>query len=300
MLAGIGALPNMAATQAQTQQNDVKDQPPISANNSFTNGTDGNNCRTLVGSDVIGAKGKKPIRNSISVDLEMSQYRESGPPVNNSEHNANSSEDGAGKISNPGSEKQFPHNPESSGGEVNFGKPPPDGGQNMQNYGLPYQQRTGYPMHGEGGPNPMHMGEGMPHHPANSYGHYPNVRHPYPGPKGARPPGPVQGFNQGVQRFMGQNPPTATTPTLNQLLQQSSNSHRYQNNYGEYGSLKPGEQPQPTNMGGYNQGWPPRPMAPYPQQPYRQQPPPVSTCHHTLLSTPSEWALGMLRRTINS
>ncbi|KAF6205698.1 hypothetical protein GE061_019871 [Apolygus lucorum] len=244
----------MAATQAQTQQNDVKDPSQLSAN-SFQNGTE--NIRTGLVSDVISAKGKKPVRN-IPVELDMSQYRqEAGPPVNNSEHNANS-EDGKG-----GPDKQFSH-PEGE-----FGKPPPDSA-NMQ-YGLGYQ-RGGYPMHGDGS-NPMHMGEGMQHQ--NSYGHFNPVRHPYPGPKGARP---VHGAFP--QRFMPGQQPTATTPTLSHLLQQTSNSvHRYQNSYGEYGGIaKPGEQPQPTNMGGYNQGWAPRPMAPYPQQPspYRQQPPPVS------------------------
>ncbi|XP_073984826.1 trithorax group protein osa isoform X3 [Rhodnius prolixus] len=279
----------MAATQAEPQQNDVnreivqQEQPPLSANNSFQNGTDNSNCRAILGTDVVGVKGKKPIQNNISVD--MSQYRqESGPPVNNSEQNV-SSEDSGGKINN--AEKSYQHNSEQSASDVNFGKGPPEGSQNMQGYGLPFPQRGNY-VHPDAG-NPMHMGGDSMHHQSNSYGHFnPNMRHPYPGSKPVavptRPPsgGPIPstGFppHSQQQRFMsGQSisPPTGPTPTLNQLLQSSNSAHRYQNSYSDYGMGKSGDQV-PQNMG-YNQNWPPpRPMAPYPQQPapYRNQAPP--------------------------
>ncbi|XP_066901815.1 trithorax group protein osa isoform X9 [Halyomorpha halys] len=281
----------MAATQAEPQQNDVnrdivhQDQPQISLNNSFQNGTDNGNCRGVIGTDVVGSKGKKPVQSNISVD--MSQYRQdTGPSINNSEQNVNSSEDSGGKINN--SDKSFPHNSEQSASEVNFGKGPPDG-QNMQGYGLSFPPRGNY-MHPEAG-NPMHLpgGDSM-HHQTNSYGHFnPNMRHSYPGakplPVPTRPPsgGPISsgGFppHSQQQRFItGQSisPPTGPTPTLNQLLQSSNSVHRYQNSYGDYAMAKTSEQPQGTMP--YNQNWPPPrgPMGPYPpQQPgpgYRNQP----------------------------
>ncbi|XP_014258730.1 trithorax group protein osa isoform X2 [Cimex lectularius] len=239
----------MAATRAETQQNDVNSKQE-QGNNAFHNGTDNaDDCRNLLNTDV---KGKKPHRNNINI--EMSQFRQEGPPpVNNSEQNANTTEEGPNinKINN------------SDQGDVNnYNKsgPMPDNQQQhhqQQGYGL-YPQRYVHP------DNPMHQQE---MHHQNSYFN-PNMRQPYPAAK----PVPRPGF-QPQQRFVSsQSPPTGPTPTLNQLLQ-SNSVHRYQNNY-DYGMAKAqGEQPPPQ---GYNQGWPPRPMGPYPQQqPYRNQPPPA-------------------------
>lgn len=284
----------MAATQAEPQQNDVnrdivhQDQPQISVNNSFQNGTDNGNCRGVIGADIIGSKGKKSVQNNISLD--MSQYRQdTGPPITNSEQNVNSSEDSGVKISNS---DKFSHNSEQSASEINFGKGPPEG-QNMQGYGLPFPQRGNY-MHPDAG-NPMHLAGGDSiHHQPNSYGHFnPTMRHPYPGakplPVPTRPSSggsiPSSGFpHSPQQRFnIGQSisPPTGPTPTLNQLLQ-SSNAVRYQNSYGDYSMPKSGEQSQGSMP--YNQNWPPPrgPMGPYPppQQPgpgYRNQPASVSS-----------------------
>lgn len=74
------------------------------------------------------------------------------------------------------------------------------------------------------------------------------------------------------QRFMsGQSisQPTGPTPTLNQLLQQSTNPiHRYQNNYGhDYGQPWPPVQRPPPNLGAYG---PPQQSA-GPMPPYRNQ-----------------------------
>lgn len=267
----------MAATQAEPQQNDVnrdivpQEQSPSSANNSLQNGTDKSGSRGVLGSDAGGGKGMKPAQN---ISADMSQYRQdSGPPVNNSEQNTNSSDDTGSKVNN--SDKPYGHNAEPTPSDVNYGKIPPESGANIQGYSLPFAQRANF-IHPESAG--MHMGGEPIHHPNNSYGHFgASMRHPYGGAAGSKPLA-RPGFPQ--QRFISSqsmSSPPAGTPTLNQLLQ-SNSVHRYPNSYGEYGMSKSGDQPPPTGLP-YSQNWPPpRPMPPYSQQnpPYRNQPPPVS------------------------
>lgn len=300
-MAAIEALPNMAATQAEPQQNEVnrdivqQEQPQVLGNTGLQNGTEKSSGRGLVGSEVAGSKGKIPGQNNLPV--EMSQYRQesgAGPPIHNSEQNANSSDDVAGKINNS-ENKSYSLNSEQSGGsEQNYGKGPSDSGnQNIQGYGLSFPQRGNYHPEHPSGANPMQISGENSIHQTNSYGQFnpQNMRHGYPGSKPMsgppRPPSagpnmnsPSSGFppHGQQQRFLsGQSisQPTGPTPTLNQLLQSSNPVHRYQNSYGDYSMQKPGDQPQGSMP--YNQSWPPpRQISPYgPQQGspgYRSQP----------------------------
>lgn len=302
-------LPNMAATQAESQQNEVnreqvqQDQPPDLSNTVLQNGTEKNGGRGIIGSDsIINTKTKSPGQNSLAV--EMSQYRQesgAGPPIHNSSGNSDQNTNNSGvdssKLNSDG--KSFVQNSEqSAGSEQNYGKGS-DGGQNMQGFGLGFSARGNYhpDQHGVGNPvqnsadnsnlhqnhpfsqfSPQSMRHGFPSSKPMPGSPMVPPRPPSAGPNMNAPSGGFSSHTQPPRLFSGQSisQPTGPTPTLNQLLQSSNPAHRYQNSYGEYGMQKSGDQG--TGNMPYNQSWAPqRPLASYsPQQVtagYRNQPP---------------------------
>ena len=233
------ALPNMAATQAESQQNEVNrdrdqvqpEQASDLANPILQNGTEKNNGgRGPLGGPeaLVASKSKSPGQSNLA--LEMSQYRENSG-LNNSSGNGD------------------------PGPEAKLGA---DGRGDVQGFGLGLAARGFHEQQSE-----------ALHHQFNQFGQ--NLRHSFsPAPMMApRPPGFAPHGQHGQRFVSGQtiSQPTGPTPTLNLLLK-SSNPSRY----GEFAMQKPPEQPS------YGQSWPPpRPHAAYsPQQVaanYRNQPP---------------------------
>nr|CAD7567645.1 unnamed protein product [Timema californicum] len=305
VLAARKVLPNMAATQAENQQNEVnrdqvqQDQPPDLNNVVLQNGTEKNGGRIILGvENIVNTKTKSPGQNSLAV--EMSQYRQesgAGPPIHNSsgngEQNVNSAGIESSKLNSDG--KSFQQNSEqSTGSDQNYSKGPDGNGQNMQGFSLGFPARGSYhpDQHGSGNPVQNSTESNLhQNHPFSQFNPQ-SMRHGFPTSKpmpGSQmvPPRPSSGQNMNApggfpphaqqQRFLsGQSisQPTGPTPTLNQLLQSPNPVHRYQNSCGDFGMQKS------TEVSGnipYNQSWPPqRPLTSYsPQQvpSYRNQPP---------------------------
>nr|CAD7194862.1 unnamed protein product [Timema douglasi] len=305
VLAARKVLPNMAATQAENQQNEVnrdqvqQDQPPDLNNVVLQNGTEKNGGRIILGvENIVNTKTKSPGQNSLAV--EMSQYRQesgAGPPIHNSsgngEQNVNSAGIESSKLNSDG--KSFQQNSEqSTGSDQNYSKGPDGNGQNMQGFSLGFPARGSYhpDQHGPGNPVQNSTESNLhQNHPFSQFNPQ-SMRHGFPTSKpmpGSQmvPPRPSSGQNMNApggfpphaqqQRFLsGQSisQPTGPTPTLNQLLQSPNPVHRYQNSCGDFGMQKS------TEVSGnipYNQSWPPqRPLTSYsPQQvpSYRNQPP---------------------------
>lgn len=294
VLAPIEAVPNMAATQSESQQNEVnresvrQEQSSISDNVSLQNGTERNIARSLTGFDSSSSKIKHA-----SLNPEMSQYRQEpnvGPGIHNPDPSANSDE--PSKVNHCGENKQFLHNSEQS--DQSYGKGTSDGNsQAIPGYGgMPFPQRGNYhPEHPSsnslqaGAEGNIHQSNFGPFNPQMRHGYSGSKPIPAPGPTPQRPMSPNPNMNppgnfsphMQQQRFLsGQSisQPTGPTPTLNQLLQASNPVHRYQNSYVDYNMSKQGgDQSQGTMP--FNQGWPPRPMGPYSSQPgipgYRPQ-----------------------------
>jgi len=298
VLAAIEAVPNMAATQSEPQQNEVnrenvqQDQCSVSENSSLQNGTDRNSSRGLLGFDGANPKVKSSSQNIVSA--EMSQYRQD-PGVGSGIHNPDPSSNSEDlSKANHCENKQFSHNEQS---DPNYVKSSPDNGSQTMpgSYGLPFAQRGNYHLEHSSGSPLQPGGENNIHQP--NFGPFnPQMRHAYAAPKPGVPgpgtpvpqrplsssPNMTSGnysphLQQQQQRFLsGQSisQPTGPTPTLNQLLQSSNPVHRYQNSYVDYSMGKQGGDQNHGNMP-YSQPWPPRPMAPYAAQPglpgYRPQ-----------------------------
>lgn len=225
----------MAATQAEKQQNDVNsekvqpDQHLNVRNSLLQNGTDKSGVRG--GGGVVVTKGKNTGSKNLGID--MSQYRQesgsgSGPGGGPGPGGPGSAPGGNG---DPGLGDQDM----GASGETNLYPPAPTSasegppvpvGDGHSAYGFPFGARD---MHNSDGSNMHAFG---PRHFS------------------VQKQAPAGGaFAQ--QRFItGQSisQPTGPTPTLNQLLQSSSNVQRYQNSYSHT------EQP-------YSQGWPQKPYS---------------------------------------
>lgn len=213
----------MAATQAEKQQNDVNsekvqpDQHLNVRNSLLQNGTDKSGVRG--GGGVVVTKGK-------NTGIDMSQYRQesgSGSGPGGGPGRGGNGDPGLGDqdMGASGETNLYPSAPTSASEG-----PPVPVGDGHSAYGFPFGARD---MHNSDGSN-MH---------AFGPRHF-SVQKQAPA-GGAFAP----------QRFItGQSisQPTGPTPTLNQLLQSSSNVQRYQNSYSHT------EQP-------YSQGWPQKPYS---------------------------------------
>lgn len=227
----------MAATQAEKQQNDVNsekvqpDQHLNVRNSLLQNGTEKSSVRG--GGSVVITKAKNTGTKNPGID--MSQYRQDGGG-------------GPGPGGAPGG------NGDPGMSEQDMG---PGGEPNLYP-AAPTAVSEGPPVGDGHGGYPFSFGARDTHNSSDSNIHAFGPRHGFGGPK--QPP-PGGAFSQ--QRFItGQtiSQPTGPTPTLNQLLQSSSNVQRYQNSYGH-------SEPQ------YSQSWPPKPLTSYgaPGPAYRTQ-----------------------------
>lgn len=292
-------LPNMAATQSETQQNEVnrdnvqQDQSSVPENVSLHNGSERSAGRLLVGFDSGNIKIKSG-QNILPI-AEMSQYHQEsgvGSGIQNPDTNVNCED--LSKSNHCDTNKHFSHGSDQN--DPGFVKLSPDNGNQVipPGYGLPFPQRGSYhPEHSGGSPLQSVGGDNIIHQ--TNFGSYnPQMRHGYPGSKPLPGPGtqrplspnmPSTGnFGSHMQQKMimsGQSisQQTGPTPTLNQLLKSSNPVHRYPNNYVEYTMSKQGSD-QPQGSVPYSQTWPPRPLAPYGSQQglpgFRPQAPVVS------------------------
>lgn len=269
----------MAATQAEKQQNDVNSDK-LQADNHLNlrntllqNGTEKSGVRGGSSGNVVVTKTKASstsVKNQNLGNIEMSQYRQDGVPVPGScpapqSINEQSINSGTGLDSDLNQNTDVNIYPPVSESAIAG-----DASAAMHPYSFPFGRAAGgaFPLHGNSAVE-QHNTSSQQHQPQNNseppgvhggFGQFGSqaIRHGFPGSKqpmiGPRPTStpvaPGQQFHQPPQqRFIGSgqsiSQPTGPTPTLNQLLQQSSNPiHRYQNSYGH------GEQ------GPYGQNWP--------------------------------------------
>lgn len=261
----------MAATQAESQQNDVNCEQVQSDQsrdrNVLQNGTGESVGRGLVGSDIlVNPKTKSSSQNTLGV--EMSQYRQesgAGPPILNSSGNGEPNESSTSVDNKTNTDnKTFTQNSDQCVVEQGYGKGSESSGQNLQGFGgLGFTARGNYHQDHGASNQVQNSSENnqSQNNPFSQFSSSQTMRHGYQGskliPTGSmnptRPSSAGPNINtpsgnfptQQQQRFQsGQTIPqqTGPTPTLNQLLQQSNPVHRYQNNFGDYRMPKVGEQ----------------------------------------------------------
>ncbi|XP_049844222.1 trithorax group protein osa-like isoform X5 [Schistocerca gregaria] len=264
----------MAATQAGSQQNEVKreqvqnDQPPDLSNSVLQNGTEKNGGRGITGSDsLVSTKTKASGQNSLAV--EMSQYRQesgTGPPIHNSSGNGEQNS-GVSSVDNNKvntDSKSFASSAEQCViSDPTYGKGSDNNSQNLQSFGLGFSARGNYHPDQHGASNTVQNSSDTSSLQQNPFSQFnTQIRQSYQGSKlmqtglmhPSRPAsvGPImtghsgsyqqqQQHQQRYQSGQGISQPTGPTPTLNQLLQSSNPVHRYQNSFGDYRMSKSNE-----------------------------------------------------------